>query len=54
MSGNECTARYVPLEVAVRSRRGSAATFAAPGTQGRRQSHAKREGRRWGNMNGAH
>lgn len=36
------------------SRRGDAATFAAPGTQGRRQSHAKREGRRWGNMNGAH
>lgn len=40
--------------VAVMCRRAASATFAAPGTQGRRQSHAKREGRRWGNMNGAH
>lgn len=44
--------------MAVRSTRlkidGSTMTFAAPGTRGRRQSHAKREGRRWGNMNGAH
>lgn len=38
----------------MRSSRCGPATFAAPGTQGRRQSHAKREGRRWGNMNGAH
>lgn len=49
-----CIAQYVPRMVAVASSRGDAATFAAPGTQGRRQSHAKREGRRWGNMNGAH
>lgn len=40
--------------MAARRRRRAPATFAAPGTQGRRQSHAKREGRRWGNMNGAH
>lgn len=44
---------YIPQMVAVMCSRASA-TFAAPGTQGRRQSHAKREGRRWGNMNGAH
>ena len=45
---------YVPHMVAVMCSRAASATFAAPGTQGRRQSHAKREGRRWGNMNGAH